>query len=1005
MSPQRHRLAAGGRIDRSRPLNFTFNGRRFEGYAGDTLASALIANGVTPVARSFKYHRPRGIVGAGAEEPNAIVQLETGARTQPNQRATRVELYDGLTAASVNCWPSVNFDLGAVNNLLKRLLPAGFYYKTFMWPPGFWMRYEYFIRRAAGLGKAPAAPDPDRYDKMHCHADVLVVGGGPSGLAAALAAGRTGARVILADGQNEFGGALLDGGAEIDGGPALDWVAAAVAELEAMAEVRLLPRATVAGYYDHNYLTIVERVTDHLGAAAPANLPRQRLWKVRAGQVVLATGSVERPLVFADNDRPGIMLASAAATYVNRYAAKPGSRAVVFTNNDSAYRVALDLAEAGIEVAAVVDPRPEPEGPLPARTRARGIEVLGGQAVVAAHGGGRVAAVEVMGLDQAGGGVIGESRRVRCDLVCVSGGWNPTVHLFSQSGGRLRYDDALAGFVPDRSAQAERSVGAAAGTFALADCLARGFEAGLEAAAEAGFRRKGRSRRAPKAPAQEEAPLRPFWVVPSTVARGRGTKHFIDLQNDVTVADVALAVREGYRSAEHLKRYTTMGMGTDQGKIGNVTGLAVLSELVDADIPSVGTTTFRPPYTPVGFGLLAGREVGALADPVRKTAIHRWHEDRGAAFEDVGQWKRPWYFPRAGESMHDAVNRECLAVRNSVGVMDASTLGKIDIQGPDALRLLNWVYTNAWDNLKIGRCRYGLMLGEDGMVMDDGVTTRLAEHHYLMTTTTGGAAGVLAWLEMWLQTEWLDLKVHLTSVTEHWATVAVAGPRARELLSALTSDIDLSAKAFPFMSMRAGTVAGVPARVFRISFTGELSFEINVPASYGMAVWNAVMMAGEKYGVTPFGTEAMHILRAEKGYIIVGDETDGTTTPGDVGMDWIVSKKKPDFIGKRSLSRPDTAREGRKQLVGLLTQDPKEVLPEGGQIVAEPEKKPPMKMIGHVTSSYWSASLGRSIALALVYGGHKRHGETVHVPLIGKTVSAVVSEPRFYDPEGVRLRG
>ncbi len=1005
MSPQRHRLAAGGRIDRSRPLNFTFNGRRFEGYAGDTLASALIANGVTPVARSFKYHRPRGIVGAGAEEPNAIVQLETGARTQPNQKATRIELYDGLTAASVNCWPSVNFDLGAVNNLLSRLLPAGFYYKTFMWPPGFWMRYEYFIRHAAGLGKAPAAPDPDRYDKMHCHADVLVVGGGPSGLAAALAAGRTGARVILADGQNEFGGALLDGRAEIDGGPALDWVAAAVAELEAMAEVRLLPRATVAGYYDHNYLTIVERVTDHLGAAAPANLPRQRLWKVRAGQVVLATGSIERPLVFADNDRPGIMLASAAGTYVNRYAAKPGSRAVVFTNNDSAYRVALDLAEAGIEVAAVVDPRPEPEGPLPARTRERGIEVLGGQAVVAAHGDRRVAAVEVMGLNQAGDGVIGESRRVRCDLVCVSGGWNPTVHLFSQSGGRLRYDEALASFVPDRSAQAERSVGAAAGTFALADCLARGFEAGVKAAAEAGFRRKGRSRRAPKAPAQEEAPLRPFWVVPSTVVRGRGTKHFVDLQNDVTVADVALAVREGYRSAEHLKRYTTMGMGTDQGKTGNITGLAVLSEVVDADIPTVGTTTFRPPYTPVGFGLLAGREVGALADPVRKTALHRWHEDRGAAFEDVGQWKRPWYFPRSGESMHDAVNRECLAVRNSVGVLDASTLGKIDVQGPDALRLLNWVYTNAWDNLEIGRCRYGLMLGEDGMIMDDGVTTRLAEHHYLMTTTTGGAAGVLAWLEMWLQTEWLDLEVHLTSVTEHWATVAVAGPRARELLSELTSDIDLSAEAFPFMSMRAGTVAGVPARVFRISFTGELSFEINVPASYGMAVWNAVMMVGEKYGVTPFGTEAMHILRAEKGYIIVGDETDGTTTPGDVGMDWIVSKKKPDFIGKRSLSRPDTAREDRKQLVGLLTQDPKEVLPEGGQIVAEPGKKPPMRMIGHVTSSYWSANLGRSIALALVYGGHKRHGETVHVPLIGKTVSAVVSEPRFYDPEGVRLHG
>ena len=1008
MSGPQFRLPAhaltGGRIDRETPLGFSFNGESFTGYAGDTLASALLAYGAFPLARSFKYHRPRGIFSAGAEEPNALVQLETGGHSQPNLRATQIELYAGLTAASVNAWPSVDFDLMRVNDWLSPIFPSGFYYKTFMGAgigAGRWWRlFEPFIRRAAGFGKAPTAPDPDRYERMNAHCDVLVVGAGPAGLSAALAAANRGSRVILVDDQTEPGGDLLAGDRTIDDAPAADWVASALERLGAAPDATVLARTAVAGLYDDNFATAVESVGDRFGPGAPDRLPRLRLWRIRARQIVLATGAHERPYAFANNDTPGTMLGNAIRHYAGRYAVVPGRQALLGTNNDSAYRTARLLAQAGIPVT-LADARETPPAELAEAARQAGVDVEAGCAISAVLGGRRIRGAKI-GRVLPDGEISGAPRLVEADLVGVSGGWNPALHLASHRGARPVWNEAQACFAPgDLTGLGVRTAGAVTGAASLADCLEQGYAAGRDAARAAGKTKRTR-KPAPKTDdGAAGTPIRPLWAVTGRQPGSRRGKAFVDLQNDVTVKDVALAARENYRSVEHLKRYTTLGMGTDQGKTANVIGLALMGMETGRTPETVGTTTFRPPYTPVPFGALAGRDRGALFDPVRETPMFDWHAANGAVFEDVGQWKRPYAYRRDGESLEAAIEREVRAVRNAAGIMDASTLGKIDLKGPDVVTLLNRVYTNDWETLKTGRARYGLMCHEDGMIFDDGVTARLADDHYVMTTTTGNAATVLNWLEMWLQTEWPDLQVFATSVTEAYATATVAGPDARKLVSSLDSDIDWSDEAFPHMAVRTGTVMGVPARVFRVSFSGEASWEINVPAHYGLALWQALIDGG----ATPYGTEAMHVLRAEKGFIIVGQETDGTVTPQDVGMGWAVSKRK-DFIGKRSYSRPDTARPDRKHLVGLLPLDSKTVLPEGGQIVADPEQEPPMTMLGHVTSSYRSPSLNGGFALALLKNGRNRLGDTVHVLKLEEGADAArVVAPTFYDKDGGRMRG
>ncbi len=999
------RIAGDGvRVDASRTISFTFNGQRMSGHPGDTLASALLANGVRMLARSFKYGRPRGIVGFGAEEPNALVQMETGAHTVPNVKATQAELYDGLTASSTSGWPSLNLDVKSMLGVGSRFMPAGFYSKTFKWPASYWLRYEDVIRKFAGWGRAPALPDPERYDHLHHHVDVLVVGAGAAGVLAALQAARVGRKTLLIDEQAEAGGWLLsEPDALVEGRPARQWLDEALRELRGLDHVTVLSRTTAFGFYDQNLVQAVELLQDHLPIPARnAELARQRMHKIRAHQVVLATGAIERPMVFGGNDKPGVLTLAAGRTYLNRYGVLVGRDVIILGNNDAIYDGATDFARAGAKVT-VVDVR---SGDA-IRALAPGVTVLRGQGVAEVMGTRVLSGVRLVKLveEDAASGTLragGDSPTLKADLVLSSAGLVPTVHLYCHNGSRPDWNEALQAFVlPADGREGVCCVGAVTGAFAL--------DAALAQTAQAMQALLGEPATAAMNAAVESTsgePAHRCVRVPDGQREGHGAKAFVDFQNDVTAADIALAVRENYHSIEHVKRYTALGFGTDQGKLSNVNGVLLTAAALGCPVRDVGTTTYRPAYTPVSFGALAGVLEGDTFEPRRITAIHASHVAACAAWENVGQWLRPWYFPKTGEDLHAAVARECLAARNSVAVMDASTLGKIQIDGPDAREFLNRIYSNAWKQLAPGKCRYGLMLDENGMVMDDGVTACIHDTQFYMTTTTGGAARVLTWLERWHQTEWPELRVWMTSVTDHWSTVAVVGPKARELMASLCSDIDLGAEAFKFMDWRAGTVAGVAARVFRISFSGEVSFEINVESGFGRHVWDAVMAAGAPLGVTAYGTETMHVLRAEKGFIIVGQDTDGSMTPIDLGMGWAVAMKKPfSFLGKRSLARSDTARAGRKQLVGLLTEESGAVLAEGAQVVEQLATEGPTPMLGQVTSSYHSAFLGRSIALAMVAGGADRQGQTLQVVARGKPIAAKVVGTVFVDPEGARQNG
>jgi sarcosine oxidase subunit alpha len=981
------RLETGGRIDRGRPLAFEFDGKRYQGFAGDTLASALLANGVRIVGRSFKLHRPRGLVGAWCEEPNAIVQIGTGERTVPNLKATQVELHDGLTARSVNCWPSARRDIFAPLQLFGRLMPAGFYYKTFMWPGWHW--FEPTIRRAAGLGAAPAQPDPDRYEERHQHCDVLVVGGGPAGLVAALAATRAGARVMLVDDRPVLGGALQWKAKSIDDRPALDWVASVERELRGAGNAQVLTRTTAFGCYDHKLIALSERLHEpgHTGV-------RERLWHVRAAQVVLAAGSIERPMVFSDNDLPGVMLASAAMSYAAEYAVRPGHRVVFVTSGDSAYEAAATLQAHGIQVACIVDTRAEP-GEVLSVARNAGITVLPGNVPVRALGGLAVKAIEVQPLAEAAKASRTSSvLRLECDLVCVSGGWTPTVHLFSQARGQLRYDAERAALIPAAGLDSFRCAGAATGRFALDDCLRDGFAAGREAAGAVGA--TGDTGRAPAAQV-ERAATSPFWGSPPNSHR----KAWVDLQNDVTRGDLELAVRENLRSVEHIKRYTTTGMAVDQGKTSNMNVLGVLSELTHVSIPEIGTTTFRPPYDPVTLGTLAGRHVGSFYHPLRHTPLDRWHADHGAVFEDFGGWQRPAWYASQGKGREERIRVEKHATRTAVSLFDGSPLGKIEVRGPEAAVFLNRMYYNNVKTLAVGRVRYGLMLNEHGVIIDDGVCMRLAEDHFLVSTTSGGASRIFAGFEEWLQCEWPDLKAVVTNVSSAWGNIAVAGPRARELLQRLDTDVDLRPGAFPHLSIRCGRLEEVPMRIARVGFTGELSFEINVPAGYTAALWETLLAEGVGLGVLPIGVDALQELRTEKGYLHVGTDTDGRTVPADIGMAEVIARKPDDFVGRRSLERSDAKRPDRLQFVGLEADDAATVLPVGSHVMGG--SKTHNASQGYVTSSCMSEALGRSVALGLVQAGSQRQGERIYAYFDGRTWPARIVSPRWYDPEGQRL--
>ena len=992
MSPRR--ATSGGLIDRSRSVRFTFDGHDYTGHPGDTLASALLANGVSLFGRSFKYHRPRGVLAAGVDEPNALVTVLRGEAREPNIQATMLEIHDGLKVVSQNRFPSLGFDVGAVNQLGGKLIGAGFYYKTFMGPvfgplkgTRFWMFCEHIIRRAAGLGRAGTAPDPSRYERMNAFCDVLVVGSGPAGLMAAKAAAANGARVVLAEQDARLGGSANWSADTIDAQPAGDWAAGVVGELNRMPSVRLLPRTSVWGYYDGNTIAALERVADHK-AAPRAGEPRHRHWTIRAGKVVLATGSLERPLVFPGNDRPGVMLASAAERYAGEYGVLPGDKVALFTNNDGAYHSAFALREAGCRIVAIIDVREKLSEAARALAVRTGAEILTGRAVTGTEGGKALSGIKMQVFNAATGKVSGDPRTIAADCLLMSGGWSPVIHLASQAGAKADWNDRLQAFLPPKDADGWIAAGSANGTFSLDAALAEGFSAG-----------GGKGSDAVPAALSYEIDVAPAPVI-EIEAAGKG---FVDFQHDVTADDVRLAHREGFQSVEHLKRYTTLGMATDQGKTSNVPGLAIMANALGKQIPEVGTTRFRPPFTPVSIGSLAAERYGEIR-PERLTPMHDWHLANGATMYSAGLWHRPMIFGLPGETVEQAYVREAQTTREAAGIADVSTLGKIAVQGPDAADFLDRVYTNMFSTLPVNKARYGLMLREDGLVLDDGTTWRLGENDFLMTTTTANAGKVMQHLEFLLDVVWPDLMVQLTSVTDQWAGASIAGPVSREILAACVTGTRVDNETLPFMGIVHGEIDGAPVMICRLSFSGELAYEVYSGAGHGTFVWEALIEAGKPFGMVPYGLEALGTMRIEKGHV-TGAEIDGRVTARDLHLDWMLSKKKP-FVGSMMMDREGLTAPDRLQLVGILSKDSRP-LNGGAHIVEELDRDNPHGSIGHITAACYSPMLGRHIGLALVKAGKSRHGQRAFIsdPLRKRFGPVEIVSHHFFDPEGKRMHG
>ena len=995
---QNYRLDNNGLINRDKKISFKFNGKNYFGYEGDTLASALIANGIHLVGRSFKYHRPRGFFGAGVDEPYAMVQLIRNNESIPNVRATEQELFEGLEAKSVNCWPNVNFDIGAINNFLNKFFPAGFYYKTFMWPRSFWYKvYEPIIRKTAGFGVVSTNHDQERYEHKYEYCDLLVAGSGPSGLASAYAAAQNGARVILAEDKPRFGGSLLTSEVSIGNQSGQEWVKNIISELKSMPNVTVKNRSQVFGYYDHNMLVMSERISDHLPKTNKYT-PKQRLWYIRAKEVIISSGSIERPLVFGNNDTPGVMLSSAAKEYLKIYGVLVGKKPLVFTNNDSGYETAIEFKKNGID-PVVLDTRKDPSSEIVNEAKSLNIDIKFSYVVVAAKGYKKVKSADIAKISD-DKKQLSQIENINCDCICVSGFWTPTIHLASQSGNKTKFNEDIDAFIPGQSKQNETVLGSAKGIFTLEETLKNSFEKGNELSKK--ITNKENKISLPSVVEKKYTNHDKFWCVP--LPEGKNYKRFLDFQNDVAVTDVELALREGYRSIEHVKRYTTLGMATDQGKTSNLNGLQLVSDVENKVVPQVGHTTFRPPYTPVSIGAIVGREIGKHSKPTRKSPMHSWHEKNNAVFVDAGVWLRPRYYKQGNENLFEGSKREAKNVRQNVGVCDVTTLGKIDIKGPDAAELLNRVYTNAWLKLPVGKARYGVMLREDGIVMDDGTTTRISENHYHMTTTTAQAANVLSHLEYYLQLVWPELNVNVVSTTEQWAGAAIAGPKSRDVLQKLFPDLNVSSEGLPFMGYIKGNLFGVNARIYRISFSGELAYEVNVESDNGNFMWEKIMEVGKEFNIQPYGTEALSTLRIEMGHV-AGSELDGRTIPYDNSLEGLVSKKK-DFIGKRSLNKTAYIAQDRQKVVGVVPLDKKTSIPEGSYLVKDANAKLPNPKLGHVSASCWSVEYDNPFSLAILKDGKNMIGKKLFAlsPVKNISIPVEIVSSHYVDPKGERVR-